>query len=205
MTKWKKEFERLKTWVEKEMAKSGGKLFIYPTPMVTYEDEGECSGYFTYPDKANPKIKRPEIHMGTKKSLRDTFGILLHEFCHFRQYIKKTKAWVEAEKCYNHETVANRERECEVMAVRLLKTKFKDTIPVKRYIKRANAYLLFHRIWELTGHWSMRPSYESPAIIRHMPDTLVHPFDDKVTISPKLLRLFMEQIYPNDKGVKCEL
>lgn len=205
MTNWKAEFKRLKEFVEKEMVKAGGKLFLYPTPMVEIKGEGECSGYFTYPDKSNPGVTRPEIHMGTKKSLRDTFGILLHEFCHFRQYVRQTDIWQEACEFTNYKTVAMCERECEGMAVRLLKTKFKGTIPIKRYIKRANAYLLFYRIWELTGHWSIQPPYESPAILRHMPDTLVNPFSCDVYISPKLLKLYMEQIYPKGKGVACEV
>lgn len=78
-------------------------------------------------------------------------GIFLHEYCHFKQQLNKTPAWVE----FNRKTATGRfskgmiiatrdyEEECERMVVDIMKKYGLDS-SIPDYIKDANVYIFFH-------------------------------------------------------------
>jgi hypothetical protein len=119
-----------------------------------YLDGIPCSGFFD----ENKKILKVAGHNS------DWFSILVHEYCHFLQYINQTKyyviyetrcnydffLWINREINLNKKTIRkiiyytiDMELECEKMTVNLIK-KYNLPINIRKYIRGANAYLLFH-------------------------------------------------------------
>ena len=98
--------------------------------------------------------------------------VLVHEFCHFKQWKEDCKVWrelgdsldlmwkwlrheIELDKQtlnFIFEAVSNLEKDCERRAVKLIK-KYDLEIDLEKYIRSANTYLHFydyvkeHRVW----------------------------------------------------------
>lgn len=146
-----------------------------------------CSGYF----EATEKV----LAVAVGKSVHRWLPILMHEFCHAKQYMEDPKwflrcstsesllfEWAYGKREMKRPTMMKHlklcieiERDCEDRAVALIK-KFKiaSVVPVADYARKANAYLYFWRYFADTRQWYERgnPPYEQKELCGLMPSEI---------------------------------
>lgn len=137
------------------------------------------SGYFNDGDG--------EIRVGRKASL--WFETLLHEYCHFLQWIEKSPVYRRSDKSnaiidnwFNGKQYSNKvidrsfdvvremERDCEMRTIRLIK-KHNLPVNVERYTRMANCYIYAHYFMrEYRKFWPFETDLmHSPNVISQMP------------------------------------
>lgn len=168
--------------------------------MATYNGDVVSSGFFDNPEMNND-LKSPFIVIGIDKKESAWLEILLHEFCHYLQWKRKTNVWNKYTKKYKKydggketkkmlKSVVSMESECEKMTITLAK-KLKYNLSAKSYAKKANAYLVFYQIYKDKKKWYKKPPFEQKSIISQMPDTIIKdPL--KFKLSPQLRDLFLK-------------
>lgn len=176
INKTKKQFIE---FVKLECKKYGIKCDLRPVKYLRLSGNIKCSGYF---DETN------KLLVCATKS-KDWFYILVHEYAHLTQWVDNCKPWKLVSDNYsidfmdrwlnghyvrNPEKHINMVRDLELdnekRTVKLIK-KF-GLGDHKRYIKSANAYLMFYNHIKETRKWSnpKKSPYRNKAIISVMSD-----------------------------------
>lgn len=148
-----------------------------------------CSGYFqSAPLELKVAFKAPNFK-----------SILIHEYCHFKQWKERSLEWVTAESGYgvdssvaidawltklveldpvvlnSHiEAVMSLELDCEKRALEfMLQNDLKDL--AVDYAKQANAYVLSYRMVQELRQWNSagEAPYNEPAILALMPTEFI--------------------------------
>lgn len=151
-------------------------------------------GYFSESEKVIKIAKKSTDFMST----------LVHEYCHFLQYINNSKIYKKSDvaglmidewfkgKNYSPEKlkrafflVRAMERDCEKRAIKIIK-KFNLQINSKMYAKKAHCYIYSHFMMEKTRKfYSYKKSpYHSPVVLRIMPSSMA--VLSHKTIPPKI-------------------
>jgi hypothetical protein len=139
-----------------------------------------CGGWFDAEDK--------EFVVALKNAYG--FEILIHEYCHYLQWKTRKRYFNKLIQAYNIVfpwirgtfykkdvvekaigEVIELEWDCEKRALEVIK-EFKLDVDVDRYIKAANAYLLFYHIVHGERKWVKNLSPYSPSITKLMPNTI---------------------------------
>jgi len=185
-------------FVTRELREYGGSLVLHDSYMTKYRGKDYSSGHFDYPE-INKRMKYPKLHVAIQRPKKEWLSTLLHEFCHFQQWVHQTKCWKDYNKLETLESTANLERECEKMTIALIKKhKFNDVIDLPSYIKMANAYILFYQIYAITDKWYEIAPFSFKEIRDCLPDKLIrNPF--KFKLSDKLMSLYLRKCYKRKK------
>lgn len=159
---------------------------------VQYADTSmRVSGYFI--DRPSPQLK-----VATRKSLDQWLGVLVHEFCHMRQWLEESPAWSGVFMQDGREAgdwlddwiggedmspdrvkqiiaaVQQVEHDCES---RVLEAIDEFDLPLDRdlYARRANAYVHFYQHIAKTRQWydEGRAPYEIDDLVQSMPMQMV--------------------------------
>ena len=169
-------------FAKKELKQHGFKLKIHHSKRVRVDKNIYTSGLFSEIDK--------QIDVAIKKEEHLWLGVLVHEFCHFLQYLENNKYWqvchksrvdhfhkfddwLNGKSIKNIETVIDEikmlEYDCERKAVALIK-KCKLKINVENYTQRANSYIAFYDHIKKSRKWygNLAP-YENKQIYKKMP------------------------------------
>lgn len=168
-------------FVRQHLAEYGMKLVIGRGRKVN-SDGCRCSGYFDEDQK----------HIKIGRKTPDFLSILVHEYCHFLQYINNSRVYQKSEKASrivdnwfagkNYSPlilkraffiVRSMELDCEKRAVRLIR-KFGLPINLKIYSKEANCYVYSHFLMEKTRKFNpfkVNPYY-SKQVRRIMPSKI---------------------------------
>lgn len=155
-----------------------GKLILGKGKSVNVEGS-RCSGCFD--DNV--------IYIRVATKAPNFLDVLLHEYCHFLQWVHKSKIYKTADKhCsivvdwfYGKEYssqkikkafywVRKMERECEQYAVKLI-DKYELPIDKEKYIRQANCYIYAHYFMEeKRKFWAFKKNpYESKIVQKTMP------------------------------------
>lgn len=197
----KKTYNELVELIKKECKEHGAKLDIRKTSYVLL-DSMQCAGYFDY-DTKTPKIV-------VAANAKDAKATLLHEYCHLKQFIDNDKLWKKSGKA----TIALNEwldgkdfdkkkikkyisicRELELdnekRAAKLAK-KYDVDMSVSKYIKKANAHVLYYNWLAETRKWSKtdKSPYCNKRILKLMSDK----FDmNYKKLDPKIRKAFKKE------------
>lgn len=169
-------------WVSEDLAKHDVHLQLVDASSL----HKKYAGWF---DASNRKLVIARRH-------KDFIGILLHEYCHFRQWLEKRQRWnqlarqgdiffkwlytrpsqalpPQAAKVQKARKAAQQlEYDCERRAIAMIK-KLKLPIDVRAYAQRANAYLLSYHLMVRHHSWPSRRSVYSASICKLMPSSLL--------------------------------
>lgn len=164
----------------------------------------KCNGLFDDENK--------ELSISTAKPINQWFPILVHESCHFDQWVENCKPWAKyGEECNDdilEEILAGKtklseeeviryftltrdmELDCERRSLAKIKRWGFDIDPIK-YAKQAGAYVAFYNHIAETKEWYKigKEPYNTPAIIRLMPGNLD---GDYSKVNPRVKELFKE-------------
>jgi hypothetical protein len=169
------------SYVKNHLAQYGIKLIIGRGRMVNVGGY-RAVGYFSESEKV--------IKIAKKST--DFICTLVHEYCHFLQYIGNSKiyqksdqagliidAWFQGKEYTSEELkrafflVRAMERDCEKRAIKVIK-KFNLQIDKKMYAKKAHCYIYSHFMMEKTRKfYSYKKSpYHSPVVLKIMPSSM---------------------------------
>lgn len=167
--------------------------YLKPTPRI------RCTGYF---DDENRTLQ-------VAMKQRDSFEVLVHEYCHLTQWIDKvpvyTKAnkyilavdkWIEGTDLQDSvidaaiQGCVDLELDNEKRSLKLIDV-YGLSIDKELYVKKANAYLYFYHWMRKTRKWSAPKNlpYRNKRIIDAMPTT----FKGKYDKLPKKFEKLFEQ------------
>ena len=167
--------------------------YLKPTPRI------RCTGYF---DDENRTLQ-------VAMKQRDSFEVLVHEYCHLTQWIDKvpvyTKAnkyilavdkWIEGTDLQDSvidaaiQGCVDLELDNEKRSLKLIDV-YGLSIDKELYVKKANAYLYFYHWMRKTRRWSAPKNlpYRNKRIIDAMPTT----FKGKYDKLPKKFEKLFEQ------------
>lgn len=166
----KKEFI---SYVHTKLDEFGVKFVIQEGKLL----EGNYSGWFDSYSK--------ELYLAG--GFRDSFSILVHEYCHFLQWQKKPKfwakyspghwrffSWLDSQKPVSCKVLKNKkdamtiEYDCDRMALKLIKT-LKLEIDEEDYAKKSNAYILSYHLIGTYRRWPNLRVYEDRRISNYFP------------------------------------
>jgi hypothetical protein len=161
MSKLTKKDKAFIAHVKTECKRMGIKCDLRPVTGVKVGEVSELiSGYFHSEEK----------QLVVAMSDPDALGVLVHEYCHVLQWKENTKVWkagsrsgkpfhewLEGKKVRNIRkhiaAVRDMELDNERRAVRMIK-KWGLSVPLKPYIREANAYIHFYNWMHHTRVWS---------------------------------------------------
>lgn len=170
------------------------KVPLYIHDVENINDNGEhISGYFGYIDRYEP-----EINVAVKKPLADWLSVFIHEYNHFKQWEDNCKVWKDGyirgadstdlldlwfsknieltKKQVNNvvDRIFNIESDCEIKTVALIQ-KHNIPIDIKKYIKEANSYLIFHETCKHLRRWfKSTPPYSVEKLNKLCPDDEIY-------------------------------
>ena len=173
-------------FVEKELENTGIKLELVPKKWVVVEGGVRVNGFFGEEEKL--------LSCAMDKPRQKWLPILLHEYCHFKQWQTQCRAWkrtyfngedisdaiflwVKHKKRYKFADLkryaaATRdvEADCEKRAHRLIK-KFSLPLNAETYAQQANSYIYFYNHAVLRRKWWRRghPPYEHKEVWGEFP------------------------------------
>jgi hypothetical protein len=157
-------------YVERELAKKDIR-FIPANKTFVYVEAARVNGYF---DESEATLV-----CAMNKPVKEWLPVLLHEYSHFCQWKRKSKAWegtlvngsyvddtiflwLKGKKRFSLKTVKkhaaltrNVEAECEQIAVRHIR-KFSLPLDISSYIRQANSYIYFYNYALLRKRWWKR-------------------------------------------------
>lgn len=151
----------LRTW------RLGGTLLLSPKDHMVI-DGAKVNGFF---DEV-PEIPTIAVSMGHTET--HSLGTLLHEYCHFTQFIEKCHAWQVADK-YSHKCHISwtKGKNYSNMDVAIAATQFMEAdnerrtvrliqeldapLDIEAYARQANAYLHFHNVMLDCRKWYKYP------------------------------------------------
>jgi len=185
-------------FVKKECKKYGVKCRLKNTSYVIINKTTKVSGYF---DESVPELV---CSMNSKESI----SILVHEYCHLTQWIDYIPLWKKAEisipivfnwldgknvrNIKQHLAVCrDLELDNEKRSVEMIK-KHNLPIDIKRYIKRANAYVQFYNYLYISRKWSNSKNtpYNNENLINIMPDKFNMRYSK---MSKKVEKMFIQE------------
>lgn len=179
-------------YIKKDSIKENLEIRLNYNDLAKSEGVGFSSGYFDHPEG---NLKFPLLVVGINKEEDLWLEVLLHEYCHFKQWRENTKAWntyvntEEDSKDYLEATV-NMESECEQNTIELSKMLNYD-INETRYIKKTNAYLVFYQVFSKESKWYKNPPFEVEDILSQMPNEIIKkPLDH--FISEELYQMYLK-------------
>lgn len=162
-------------FVKTECKRTGIKCDLRPTTWLKCDGK-QCSGYFDADNKV----------LAVSMNRRDSLGILVHEYCHLTQWedgielwdkagdsLVKLNDWLDGKRVYKiakHLAIArDLELDNERRSVRMIR-KWKLSIDVQDYIRKANAYVHFYNWMYYTRSWSMagKAPYDNRIIVKTM-------------------------------------
>lgn len=157
-TKVEKQFLKM---IKKKCREHKVKLILSNTKKITLGENIHVSGYFS------DEHKKYELACALKNP--EYLGILVHEFSHMEQWVEKIPLWSKADygtdvddwlegkniKYINRkiDRIKYLELDCEKRAVKNIK-KYKLPINIKKYIQKANSYILFYNYIKESRRWS---------------------------------------------------
>lgn len=192
-------------FVKKECKKNKVRFYNSNKRGLKVNSTGElCNGYFCEDS--------PELAVATGKDLNLWFPVLVHEYCHMRQWLENSPLWygtsvegVEAfilidlwlaNKIELSETQKNDifrlvmrvEADCEKRSIKLIK-KLKLPLDIYEYAQKANAYIIFYEAMKSSRSWYVigEEPYNNPKIYKKMPKKIISNVNK---IDPKLVKLF---------------
>lgn len=147
-------------FVKAECNKLGVRVDLRPSGYVKLDKNIRCSGWF---DSENR-------HLVVAMNRPDALSILVHEYCHVTQWVEGIDLWVKSDdalqkvdqwlggkRVHNIDrhlaTARDLELDNEKRAVRMIR-KWKLSIDIDEYIKKANAYVHFYNWIRYTRKWS---------------------------------------------------
>ena len=183
-------------FVKQECKRVGIKCDLRPTKYVRMGNI-RCSGYFDSDGKMLVcSMNRP-----------DSLGILVHEYCHLTQWedgiplwkasdssLTKVDEWLGGKRVHNikRHLAASRDLELdnEKRSVRMIR-KWKLSIDVADYIKKANAYVHFYNWMYYTRKWSSPKNspYTNPIVQGVMSTRFNMKYSE---LSPRVYNAFKE-------------
>ena len=157
---------------------------------ITLFDTCTCNGYFNHEPK--------EFCLAVGKPYKEWFYTFVHEYCHFLQWLTKNKAynkvdeecgddldqWLEGkleltDKAIKRVCKLTRDMEIDCEKKVIANTKvFNLSIDKDLYIKKANAYGLFHNTISETREFYKVAPYEIKEILELMPSEWIPDFDN---------------------------
>lgn len=187
-------------FVKEECKYYGVKFKLGKGKYVKMNDSTFCSGYFDAENRV--------LSCGLKNDYY--FGILVHEYCHMRQWIEKAPSWIRADKensyvmweklgsgkkvknmDHHFNVIRDLELDNEKRAVALIK-KLKLPINIKDYIKKANCYIMFYNYMKITGKWYKVAN--NPCKNKRLIAAMPHKFSLNYNILPKRLeKIYIEE------------
>ena len=131
---------------------------------------------------------------GAKVDPQDMFEVLIHEYCHFEQWLEQSKSWVDSEDNlvneswysildgridwhkdfdYSLQIIINLELDCEKRVLRII-DKFDLPVDKTLYAKKANSYLYFYSYLKECRSWysNNNAPYKNEKIYNLLPSTL---------------------------------
>jgi hypothetical protein len=169
--------------VKDECKRLGVKNHIKDVKYVKLSPTIKCSGYF---DEADPE---KGAILAASMGKPDGLEILVHEYCHLTQWQDGFHLWKKANRAlpvidewlegkYKRPQTLNKafeiaiglERDNEMRSVRMI-NEWGLSIDTDKYIKRANAYLMFYNWLKQTRKWSNpnNTPYGNKRIVAAMP------------------------------------
>lgn len=161
------------------------------SPDFYIENEGvKCAGWFD----------EESLQVATGKPIEEWLPIFVHESCHKDQFLEQSPLWthqvddalfilndwidhkieLEAPELNKIITlIQNLELDCEVRTVRKIVDN-KLPIDVELYIKKANAYIWYHRTFPFLRKWVMGV-YNNENVLKLMPNH----FNNDFTVMPE--------------------
>jgi hypothetical protein len=183
--------DKLLKIIKTNLKSNGFSLTLSPTKEVLADGLG-CSGYFCDTTKV--------LVVATKKSKKDWIATLLHEYCHFLQFIEECPFYAEytssnPQITYDYlddsyrgltqteyealvvsiEATQRVELDCERRVIALIKEhKLQRYINIKEYSQKATAYVLFYQIMLAERRWYTleKAPYAYKPAYSQMPTTL---------------------------------
>jgi hypothetical protein len=185
-------------FVKSECKKYGVKCSLRNTMYVKLSGNIKCSGWF---DEEVPELvcsmNRP-----------DWIEILAHEFSHLTQWVEqidlwkkcmvsmpKVDDWLSGEPVRNIAKYLADSRDLELdnekRAVKVIK-RFNLNVDIDRYIRKANAYVIFYNRMKSTRQWAKpgRSPYTNERLIAAMPNTFRM---DYTKIPKRIEKIFIEE------------
>ena len=168
------------TKIRRRVKREGFRFQIAPKKL--YLNGFEVGGYFDEGDG---------LFVNTKKEESAWLMILIHEYCHFLQYMEgaftggiannyfeRLGLWLEKDIELTAEEalecvmfVVECEVDCERRAIQLIRDNPDLQIDVHLYTKKANAYILFHAVvLEDRIFYDRKSPYKVPEILEQTPD-----------------------------------
>jgi hypothetical protein len=159
-----------------------GMTLVFGRGKSVNTDGFRCAGFFNE-DKKIIKIA---------KNTTNFMAVLVHEYCHFLQYINNSKIYEKSHeagyivdnwlkgKNYDPKVVKRSffivramERDCEKRAIKIIK-KFELNIDTKIYAKKAHCYIYSHFIMERKRKFDSykKSPYSSQTVLKNMPSTM---------------------------------
>lgn len=151
------QFEQVKAIIKQECKENGIIFFQGKGVTVRFIDGVRSNGYFD--DGKVSGTNQPKLAVATNQQ---SLEVLVHEYCHMRQYLERAKVWQDLGKSeifwnwltgddrYSEEQVIegmiasyNVEVDCEKRSVEQHK-KWGTGINLTEYIQKANAYTMFY-------------------------------------------------------------
>lgn len=189
--------------LEKTCKSQNVKLVLYDMKYILDEAGDKFGGWF------DPNLK--ELHCAFPENIQSKYvELLVHESCHLDQWAKQTPAWVREQGnrsleifwdwtkgkkgnkiAWHVRNVQKMEAECERMSVQKI-IDLDLGLNIERYIKRANAYLLFYTIFKETKKWCDYPPYKFKEIWTQLPgDRILNEF----SMTDRMKKLYMDKCY----------
>ncbi len=185
-------------YVKQECKRTGITCIFKNTKSITLNKElnTKCSGYFDSENK--------ELVVSMKHA--DALSLLVHEYCHLTQWEEgiplwekagtsgmKLDEWLEGKRIKNIKThiavVRDLELDNEKRSVKMIK-KWDLSINIKKYTKRANAYIHFYNYLFHTRRWS-KPT-NSPYTNKQVIKIMSYQFNmDYSKLSDKIYKTFV--------------
>lgn len=172
---------KLIRYIEQDVDRLGFSLELFNARYIDIGDGAPSSGYFS----------ESERKIVACLKAKDFIGILVHEYCHFRQFVEDKEQWDYANNAYEKmydwldgkrvknikdhlKIVQALELDCEKRAVAMF-AKWDVGVDKKHYIKGANAYMYFFEYLAESRKWCH--PYNTPsnndALLMLMPTTFV--------------------------------
>jgi len=188
---------KLYSVINKQLKANNGKIILFKGEYCGGSDR--CHGMFAFNHKDEPVIK---VAVGNKSN-EQWFGILIHEYCHFLQWVEGSKIWKQFEECnfnideiikcpkkYKKEILLliRLEADCERRTVKLIKEY--DLFCHKQYAREANAVLYKYAFLYTEGFWPKgNPELEDSWAV--CPDKIHRSYLDYLEVPEELYDIYI--------------
>lgn len=169
----------------KTLRKYGVRCNLTRYKKVKYFDGTYCSGYFD----SNMKV----LVVATDRPRQEWFETFIHEYCHFEQWVERTRLWRACELKNGDDVligivehfdgkiklntntlksrlnkIAKLEKDCEIRALSKIE-EYGLPVNMERYAKIANSLITLYYVMAQVKRWCDMPPYNVKEIISKMP------------------------------------